>query len=84
MHRRRKALLRCTPLGVGQYLIGMAVGPVHRRGRRDPQSEAADDVFVVFSGQVFRYPRGDRAARVRAEEHGRSVGVPKAQLDWPE
>jgi hypothetical protein len=43
---------------------------------------SADEVFVVFSDQVFRYPRGDRAGRARAEEHGRSVGVPEAQLDW--
>ena len=44
---------------------------------------SADEVFVVFSGRVFRYPRGDRAARAQAEEYGRSVGVPEAQLDWP-
>ena len=43
---------------------------------------STDDVFVVFGGRVFRYPRGDRAARARAEEYGRSVGVPEAQLDW--
>ena len=42
------------------------------------------ETFVVFSGRVFRYPRGDRARRSEAEEHGRSVGVPEAQLDWPE
>ena len=45
---------------------------------------SADEVFVVFSGRVFRYPRGDRAARAQAEEYGRSVGVPEAQLDWPD
>ena len=45
---------------------------------------SAEEVFVVFSGRVFRYPRGDRAARVTVEEYGRSVGVPEAQLDWPD
>ncbi len=45
---------------------------------------SADDVLVVFSGRIFRYPRGDRAARARAEEYGRFVGVPEAQLDWPD
>ncbi len=45
---------------------------------------SAEEAFVVFSGRVFRYPRGDRAARLRAEEYGRSVGVPEAQLDWPD
>jgi len=45
---------------------------------------SADETFVVFAGRVFRYPRGDSAARAGAEEFGRSVGVPEAQLDWPE
>jgi hypothetical protein len=45
---------------------------------------SADEVFVVFSGRVFRYPRGDGAGRAQAEEHGRSVAVPEAQLDWPD
>jgi hypothetical protein len=40
--------------------------------------------FVVFPGRVFRYPRGDRAARAEAEEHARSLGIPDAQLDWPD
>ena len=44
---------------------------------------SADEVFVVFSGRIFRYPRGDRAGRARVEEYGRSAGVPEAQLDWP-
>jgi hypothetical protein len=40
--------------------------------------------FVVFTGRVFRYPRGDHAARAKAEEHARSLGIPDAQLDWPD
>lgn len=43
-----------------------------------------DEVVVVFHGRIFRYRRGDQLQRARAEEHGRSVGVPEAQLDWPE
>jgi hypothetical protein len=39
--------------------------------------------FVVFSGSVFRYPRGDAAGRAQAQAHGRDRGVPEAQLDWP-
>ena len=42
-----------------------------------------DETFVVFAGRVFRYPRGDRAARLDVEAYARSVGVPEAQLDWP-
>lgn len=41
------------------------------------------EVFVVFPNRVFRYARGDEASRAEAQEHGRSVGVPEAQLDWP-
>jgi hypothetical protein len=43
-----------------------------------------DETFVVFSGRIFRYPRGDRTGRAAAEDYGRSVGVPETQLDWPE
>ncbi len=44
----------------------------------------ASDTFVAFAGRVFRYPRGDRRRRAEVEEYARSVGVPEAQLDWPE
>ena len=43
-----------------------------------------EETFVVFAGHIFRYRRGDRTGRARAEDHARSVGVPTAQLDWPE
>jgi hypothetical protein len=43
----------------------------------------AADSFVVFSGRVFRYARGDADGRARAEAHARGAGVPEAQLDWP-
>jgi hypothetical protein len=39
---------------------------------------------VVYADRVFRYHRGDKAARAAAEEHGRSLGVPPHQLDWPD
>jgi hypothetical protein len=41
------------------------------------------ETFVVFPGRVFRYARGDAASRAEALSHGRSVGVPETQLDWP-
>jgi hypothetical protein len=41
------------------------------------------ETFVVYSGRVFRYPRGDRSGRAEAAAHGRSLGVPEDQLDWP-
>ncbi|MGW5364852.1 hypothetical protein [Actinopolymorpha pittospori] len=37
----------------------------------------------VYAGRVFRYPRGDLAGRAAAADHGRAVGVPEEQLDWP-
>jgi hypothetical protein len=40
--------------------------------------------FVVFSGRIFRYQRGDSSSRERAAEYARSVGVPEEQIDWPE
>ena len=43
-----------------------------------------DETIVVFAGRAFRYPKGDAAGRAEAERYGRSVGVPEAQLDWPE
>jgi hypothetical protein len=41
-----------------------------------------EQTFVVFSGRIFRYPRGAAEGRAEAEAYGRSVGVPEAQLDW--
>jgi hypothetical protein len=42
------------------------------------------EATIVFPGKVFRYPRGDAAARQKAQEHGRRCGVPEPQLDWTE
>jgi hypothetical protein len=40
--------------------------------------------FVVFAGRVFRYARGDASGRAAARAYARGLGVPEAQLDWPE
>ncbi len=45
---------------------------------------SADETFVVFAGQAFRYPRSDVAGRTEAADDARSVAVPEAQIDWPE
>ena len=42
----------------------------------------ATEAFVVFSGKVFRYPRGQTEGRRQAQDHARSIGVPESQLDW--
>lgn len=40
------------------------------------------EIFVIFPGRVFRYRRGDDAARAEAKEFGRGLAIPEAQLDW--
>lgn len=40
------------------------------------------EIFVVFPGRVFRYRRGDDAAREEAKEFGRRLAIPEPQLDW--
>src|SRR5580658_3066340 len=40
------------------------------------------EATVVFPRKIFRYRRGDLAARAAAQEHGRRCGVPEPQLDW--
>jgi hypothetical protein len=42
-----------------------------------------EETFVVYSGRIFRYPRGDSPGRAEAAAYGRSMGVPENQLDWP-
>ena len=44
----------------------------------------AAEQYVVFSGRVFRYPRGDASGRAEAEAYALGHGVPAAQIDWPE
>lgn len=40
--------------------------------------------YVVFAGKVFRYGRGDAAAREEARAYALAAGVPAAQVDWPD
>ena len=44
--------------------------------------ELADEHVVVFAGRVFRYRKGDRAARDEVVAYGRAAGTPEHQLDW--
>jgi hypothetical protein len=43
---------------------------------------SATQVYVVFPGRVFRYPRGDETGRAQAVAHGRTLAIPEPQLDW--
>ncbi|MET9318166.1 hypothetical protein ABZX12_40630 [Kribbella sp. NPDC003505] len=39
------------------------------------------EIFVVFPERIFRYRRGDDAAREQAKEFGRTLAIPEPQLD---
>lgn len=43
----------------------------------------ADDTYVVFADQVFRYARGTDQGRAEAASYAREMGVPEEQIDWP-
>jgi len=40
------------------------------------------EAVVVFAEKVFRYKRGSKAGRKKAQQYARDLGVPEAQLDW--
>ncbi len=44
--------------------------------------ESPTESFVMFPGRIFRYPRGDAAGRAAAQQYGRQLAIPAAQLDW--
>lgn len=44
----------------------------------------ATDKYVVFDGRVCKYARGDAPGRAEAQAHALELGVPAAQIDWPE
>jgi len=44
--------------------------------------EVGDEDVVVFANRVFRYVKGDHAARHEALVYGRTAGTPEHQLDW--
>jgi hypothetical protein len=42
-------------------------------------------VYVIFPRRIFKYRRGDRAARAHAQAYARSQeGIPDWQVDWGE
>jgi hypothetical protein len=40
------------------------------------------EAVVVFPEKIFRYRRGDKKGRAKAQKYGLDCGVPKPQLDW--
>ncbi|MEV0453797.1 hypothetical protein [Catellatospora methionotrophica] len=61
-----------------QLAVGLAPGPWYADfgvpGRR----------HVVFAGRRFVINNGDRDQREQVVAYAQSVGVPSAQLDWPQ
>lgn len=41
-------------------------------------------VYVIFARRIFKYRRGDQAARAHAQAYAMEVGIPPWQLDWAE
>jgi hypothetical protein len=44
--------------------------------------QSPQEHVVVFADRIFRYRKGDLAARARAVDYGRAAGTPEHQLDW--
>ena len=40
------------------------------------------EAVLVFPEKVFRYKRGSKAGRAKAQKYAIDCGVPKTQLDW--
>jgi hypothetical protein len=43
---------------------------------------SSSEAVVVFPDKIFRYKRGNRIGRKKAEQYARNCGVPDGQLDW--
>lgn len=41
-------------------------------------------VYVIFVRRIFKYRRGDSAARAHAQSYALEIGIPPWQLDWAE
>ena len=67
-----------------ELLVGALERALESRGGWYCDFRTAAETFIVFAGRSFRYPRRDIGGRAAAADYARSVGVPEAQLDWPE
>ncbi|WP_153411230.1 hypothetical protein [Nocardia macrotermitis] len=41
------------------------------------------ETFIVFRNRIFRFARDDEHGHTIAADHGRNLGIPDHQLDWP-
>ena len=55
--------------------VRLVIRKIRRADFRTPQEK-----FVVWSGRVFRYPRGDAQGRAEAAAYGRAVVFPRPSL----
>lgn len=63
--------------------VRLTVRKIYRQPGWYADFRSPTETFVVFPGRIFRYPRGEVTGRAAAEAHGRILGVPGSQLDWP-
>jgi hypothetical protein len=68
----------------GERLADALAGALAAEGGWYADFHSDSEVTVVFADRVFRYRKGDAAARAEVEAHARSVGVPDPELDWAE
>ncbi len=38
--------------------------------------------FVVFLNKIFRYSKGNKKGKKKAQEYARSLNIPESQIDW--
>ena len=40
------------------------------------------DKYVIFPGKIFHFAPKETDKKQKAQEYGRSLGIPESQLDW--
>ena len=68
--------------GSSPMTVATALAAALRDGPCYVDFTEGDRVYVVSSGRVFNYQRGDAAAHAEAIAHAVSKGIPPAQRDW--
>ena len=38
--------------------------------------------FVIFPNKIFRYTKGDKMGKIKAQKYARSLNIPESQIDW--
>jgi hypothetical protein len=73
-----------APDEVADILAARLASALEREGGWYADFSVGNEHVVVYAGRVFRYLKGDQSGRAAAQQHGRTMGVPERQLDWPD